>query len=80
MTAEIVYGMIAGGIVAWSIPQIMKRLFGTRYRTERDCKDCDTRKALSEIKMLVVELAIRAGVPAKEVAAIASGLSCERSQ
>jgi hypothetical protein len=51
----------------------MKRLFGTTYRTQDQCDACSVRKSMEVIRALVVELAIKAGVPPHEVARVVSG-------
>jgi|LGVE01.1.fsa_nt_gb hypothetical protein len=64
-------GMVVGGVIAWVIPAFLQKTVGTKYRTEDACKDCETRRAVDEIRTLVVELAIKAGVPAHDIAKMA---------
>ena len=41
----------------------MKRRFNTDYRTQTQCDDCSVRASMNVIRSLVIELAIKAGVP-----------------
>jgi hypothetical protein len=60
---------VAGcGFFLWYI----KRKVTTDYRTQEQCEECSVRASMEVIKALVIELAIKAGVPAHEVAKIAS--------
>lgn len=59
------------GVVVTSLVQIfIRKTIGTNYRTQNQCDDCSVRASMTVIKTLVVELAIKAGVPAHEVAKI----------
>lgn len=60
----------AGATVTWSVQQVLKKVLGTRYRTQKQCDDCSVRASMGVIKSMVVELAIKAGVPAHEVAKV----------
>lgn len=65
---ELVVSALCGSALGYLVPSFFRRTIGTRYRTEKDCKTCEMRQAVQEIRTLVVELAIKAGVPAQEVA------------
>lgn len=61
-----------GAVLTWVIQAFLKRTVGTSYRTQDQCDECSVRASMIVIKSLVVELAIKAGVPAHEVAKIVS--------
>lgn len=64
-------GLVAAGAAAsWLVQYFLKRTLGTRYRTQKQCDDCSVRSSMDVIKALVVELAIKAGVPPHEVARV----------
>lgn len=69
-----------GAAAGWLVPEFFRRTLGTRYRTENDCKACDTRRSVDRILALVVELAIKAGVPAHEVAKLAHKVTSGEGQ
>lgn len=72
MPTEILFATLVGSAAGWLIPHFFRKsTIGTRYRSERDCKNCETRTAVQEIRVLVVELAIKAGVPPQEVSKFA---------
>ena len=73
----------ATAVIVWLLTTFLKKTVGTSYVTRADfvkfksehdesCKTCQSRAALVQIKALLVELAIKAGVPAHEVAKIAN--------
>lgn len=76
--------VLAGGVViGWLLTQFLSRTVGTRYLKEADfkkfkeshdnqCSRCQNRRDLVLIRRMVAELAIKAGVPAHEVAKIIS--------
>lgn len=72
---ESVLIFIGGLLVAWLVRQFLKRTIGTNYRTQRQCDDCSVRASMNVIRALVVELAIKAGVPPHEVAKIVAKMS-----
>ena len=55
-----------GGAAVWVVQTVLKKTLGTKHVTSKECEDCETRKAVSNIQDLVVELAIKAGVPVHE--------------
>ena len=61
-------GVIATALIQW----FFRRTIGTNYRTQNQCDECSVRASMAVIKTLVVELAIKAGVPAHEVAKVVS--------
>ena len=71
MPEGMIVGMVCGSAIGWAVPAFFRHTIGTRYRTEDACHSCETRKAVDQIRTLVVELAIKAGVPAHEVAKLA---------
>jgi hypothetical protein len=54
------------------VQQFWKRTVGTRYRTEKDCSNCETRRAVRDIRRMTQELAIKAGVPVHEALKVGS--------
>jgi len=50
------------------VPMFWRRTIGTRFRTDAECMHCETRAAVDQILAFVVELAIKAGVDAAEIA------------
>jgi hypothetical protein len=79
---QIVYAA-GGATVTFLIQQFWKRTIGTAYRTQQQCDDCSVRASMDVIRSLVVELAIKAGVPAHEVAKIVGRIGggvCEGSR
>lgn len=75
MTREIILSLIIGSSITWAVPQIWRRLFGTRYRTEKDCKNCATKRDIALLRKLVVQLAVTAGVSPTAIADLIN--SCE---
>lgn len=71
MGEQLILTAVCGGAIGYLVPAFFRRTIGTRYRTSVECSKCETRHAVDEIRMLVVELAIKAGVPAHEVAKLA---------
>lgn len=61
---------VAGSITSYLVKKFLDRTVGTRYRTQSQCDDCSVRQSMAVIRTLVVELAIKAGVPPHEVAKI----------
>jgi len=61
---------VAGIVVTYLVQLFLKRTVGTSYRTQSQCDDCSVRSSMNVIRKLVVELAIKAGVPPHEVAKI----------
>ena len=74
MTIEVVAVAAVSAGMGWGIPRMLTRVFGTRYRTERDCQRCDTRRAVHDIRNMVQELAIKAGVPVHEALKVGASL------
>lgn len=70
--AEVGLTFVCGVVVTWLLQQFLKRTLGTRYRTQSQCDECSVRNTMNVIRSLVVELAIKAGVPPHEVAKIVS--------
>ena len=73
MISPVIDGVIIGAVIAWTIPQIMKRLFGTRYRTVKECEGCEKRsedeaaqenlrRELSAVKKLLLIIAENQGI------------------
>lgn len=79
MSQDVIVATLFGSAIGWLIPNFFKRTLGTRYRTEKDCDQCETRQAVQEIRTLVVELAIKAGVPAQEVSRFMGNIGRRRS-
>ena len=73
MPQAILIGVV-GAAAGFLIPEFFRKTIGTRYRTEDACQDCETRRAVDHIRALVVELAIKAGVPAEEVAKLVNNI------
>lgn len=73
------YYVAAGASVTWLVQQFWRRTIGTSYRTQKQCEDCSVRASMEVIRKLVVELAIKAGVPPHEVARVVSHMhgTCE---
>jgi len=71
MPVDMMIGVVCGSAISWLVPAFFQKTLGTRYRTENDCQNCALRKSVDEIRTLVMELAIKAGVPANEVANLA---------
>lgn len=67
---EIALVFIAGIIVTWAVQRFLNKTVGTAYRTQSQCDECSVRQSMAVIRTLVVELAIKAGVPPHEVAKI----------
>ena len=76
--------IVIGVVIGWLLTQFLTRTVGTRYVRETDfrkfktdhdskCSRCQNRRDMALIRQMVVELAIKAGVPAHEVAKIANG-------
>lgn len=74
--------VVLGVVVAWLVARFLNRTVGTEYVKRADfkkflethdarCKNCQSRASVSQIKKLLIELTIKAGVPAHEVAKIA---------
>ena len=67
--------LIFGGAAAtWLTSAFFKRTLGTSYRTQKQCDICSVRASMGVIRAMVVELAIKAGVPAQEVAKIVNSM------
>lgn len=64
-----------GGFCTLGGQHLYRRFFGTAYRTQKQCNDCSVRASMEVIRALVVELAIKAGVPPHEVSKIVSRMS-----
>ena len=72
MGSETLITVIVTASLTYAVPIFWRRVAGTRYRTEKDCQNCATKRDLAMVRQLVVELAIKAGVPAQEVARLVS--------
>lgn len=72
--------VLIGAAATWLVQKFLKRTVGTDYRTQEQCDECSVRASMIVIRSLVVELAIKAGVPPHEVAKIVSqigGTGCK---
>ncbi|WP_027715828.1 hypothetical protein [Desulfuromonas sp. TF] len=75
MPVEIVLASVFSACAGWAVPRLLNRsTVGTRYRTEKDCANCETRRAVGEIRSMVRELAIKAGVPVHEALKVGEAL------
>lgn len=70
---------LAGIVVTYLMQLFLKRTVGTSYRTQTQCEECSVRASMNVIRALVVELAIKAGVPAHEVAKIVAKMGVGES-
>jgi hypothetical protein len=75
---DLVTGAAIGASAGWAIPILLKKVVGTRYRSEKDCAACETRHAVRAIRIMVQELAIKAGVPIHD--ALRVGREIEKNQ
>jgi hypothetical protein len=67
-------------LVTWLVQRFLTKTVGTNYRTQEQCEECSVRASMEVIRALVVELAIKAGVPAHEVAQLVAKISGPASQ
>lgn len=74
MAPEILITMAVTASLTWGIPKVLNRVVGTDYRTEQACQECDTRRAVHDIRRMVQELAIKAGVPTHEALKVGAEL------
>jgi hypothetical protein len=74
MTMDVFWVALLSAGAGWGVPRLLTRVIGTRYRTERDCHACDTRRAVRDILKMVQELAIKAGVPVHEALKVGADL------
>lgn len=77
LSFEVFMAAMIGGAGTLAGQQIYRRVFGTSYRTQKQCNECAVRMNMEVIKRLVVELAIKAGVPPHEVARVVSTMGCD---
>lgn len=70
---------LAGIVAAYLIKKFLDRTVGTNYRTQTQCDECSVRASMNVIRALVVELAIKAGVPPHEVAKIVTQMGGSES-
>jgi hypothetical protein len=70
--AEMLIGAMCGAGISYLVPAFFKRTIGTRYVTEKECERCLLKREFQSLRRMVVQLAIKAGVPADEVADIVS--------
>jgi hypothetical protein len=68
LNREVIISLIVGASIAWGIPRLWTHLFGTRYRTEKDCRNCATKRDIALLRKLVVQLAVTAGVSPSSIA------------
>ena len=78
MTGEMILMATVGASLGWGVPRLLTRVLGTSYRTEKQCQECDTRQAVHDIRHMVQELAIKAGVPVHEALKVGAGLGQNR--
>jgi hypothetical protein len=74
LTTENILIFVLGVLATWLLQQFLKRTIGTSYRTQSQCEECSVRASMNVIRTLVVELAIKAGVPPHEVAKIVASI------
>ncbi|WP_028318371.1 hypothetical protein [Desulfobulbus elongatus] len=71
---DLILAAAVGAAAGWLVPRALTKLFGTVYRTEKECRQCDTRRAVYDIRTMVQELAIKAGVPVSEALKVGADL------
>lgn len=79
MQPDTISTIVATASASFLIPALWKRVVGTRYRTEKDCASCETRRAVNDIRRMVRELAIKAGVPVHEALRVGDALDDKKT-
>lgn len=80
MTPETLWTIFLTASASFLIPALWKRMVGTRYRTEKDCNHCATKRDLAMVRKLVVELAIKAGVSPGDIARLIATSSVDENR
>lgn len=58
---------LGGAVIGWVVPAVLTKSIATKHVTAKECADCEVRRCIKNLEALVLELAIKAGIPVHSV-------------